>query len=103
MNSPVPKDWRESVRAAEGWSTFNGSALRGTGDTSVRSPDVGGGTLNLATALKTDEAEYRRRTVRGEPQQDDIVMVREGPRYRNPSGVTSGRSARTVTKRALPS
>lgn len=44
----------------------------------VRSPDVGWGTLSLETALKTDETEYRRRTVRGEPQTDDIVLVREG-------------------------
>jgi type I restriction enzyme S subunit len=44
----------------------------------VRSPDVGWGTLNLQTALRTDEAEYRRRTVRGEPMADDIVLVREG-------------------------
>jgi hypothetical protein len=41
----------------------------------VRSPDVGWGTLNLATALRTDEAEYTRRTVRGEPAVDDIVLV----------------------------
>jgi type I restriction enzyme S subunit len=44
----------------------------------VRSPDVGWGTLNLDTALKTDEAEYRRRVVRGEPRLGDIVLVREG-------------------------
>lgn len=44
----------------------------------VRSPDVGWGRLNLATALKTDEAEYRRRTMRGEPRAGDIVIVREG-------------------------
>lgn len=44
----------------------------------VRSPDVGWGTLNLETALKTDETEYHRRTIRGEPQPDDIVLVREG-------------------------
>ncbi len=49
-----------------------------TGFPCVRSPDVGWGTLNLMTALKTDEEEYRRRTVRGEPQPDDIVLVREG-------------------------
>ena len=49
-----------------------------TGVPCVRSPDVGWGTLNLDTALKTDEVEYRRRTVRGEPQADDIVLVREG-------------------------
>jgi Type I restriction modification DNA specificity domain len=44
----------------------------------VRSPDVGWGVLNLATALKTSDAEYRRRTVRGEPRPGDIVIVREG-------------------------
>jgi type I restriction enzyme S subunit len=44
----------------------------------VRSPDVGWGTLNLKSALRTDEVEYRRRTVRGEPKPDDIVLVREG-------------------------
>jgi type I restriction enzyme S subunit len=44
----------------------------------VRSPDVGWGTLHLDTALRTAEEEYRRRTVRGEPQADDIVFVREG-------------------------
>lgn len=44
----------------------------------VRSPDVGWGDLHLETALKTSEAEYVRRTVRGEPAVDDIVLVREG-------------------------
>src|SRR5262249_29849687 len=44
----------------------------------VRSPDVGWGNLYLHTALKTDEAEYRRRTSRGEPTPGDIVVVREG-------------------------
>ena len=44
----------------------------------VRSPDVGWGTLSLDGALRTDEREYRRRTVRGTPQPDDIVFVREG-------------------------
>jgi restriction endonuclease S subunit len=44
----------------------------------IRSPDVGYGTLNLEGALKTDEAEYQRRTVRGEPRPDDIMLVREG-------------------------
>jgi type I restriction enzyme S subunit len=34
--------------------------------------------LCLESALKTDEIEYRHRTVRGEPQPDDIVLVREG-------------------------
>ena len=49
-----------------------------TGVPCVRSPDVGYGTLNLEGALRTDENEYRRRTVRGKPIEDDIVLVREG-------------------------
>jgi type I restriction enzyme S subunit len=44
----------------------------------IRSPDVGYGELDLDSARKTDEHEYSRRTVRGEPQTDDIVLVREG-------------------------
>jgi type I restriction enzyme, S subunit len=44
----------------------------------IRSPDVGFGFLDLKNARRTDEAEYRHRTVRGEPQPDDIVLVREG-------------------------
>jgi type I restriction enzyme S subunit len=44
----------------------------------IRSPDVGYGTLNLDGAQRTDEAEFQRRTVRGEPKADDIVLVREG-------------------------
>ncbi len=44
----------------------------------LRSPDVGWGKLFLGTALKTDEVEYKRRTVRGEPRPGDIVLVREG-------------------------
>jgi type I restriction enzyme, S subunit len=44
----------------------------------IRSPDVGFGFLDLQNARRTDEAEYRHRTVRGEPQPDDIVLVREG-------------------------
>src|SRR5205823_1919579 len=44
----------------------------------VRSPDVGWGTLHLDRTLKTSEAEYVHRTVRGEPTVDDIVLVREG-------------------------
>ena len=44
----------------------------------VRSPDVGWGKLFLDTALKTDEAEFVRRTVRSEPTKDDVVLVREG-------------------------
>jgi type I restriction enzyme S subunit len=44
----------------------------------IRSPDVGYGTLNLEGALRTDEYEHRRRTIRGEPQPGDVVLVREG-------------------------
>ena len=44
----------------------------------VRSPDVGWGHLHLSTARKTGEAEYQRRTSRGEPATGDIVVVREG-------------------------
>ncbi|KAA3658334.1 MAG: hypothetical protein DWQ04_25415, partial [Chloroflexi bacterium] len=44
----------------------------------LRSPDVGWGTLDLTNARKTDEEEYQRRTRRGEPQKDDIIFVREG-------------------------
>lgn len=44
----------------------------------IRSSDVGYGTLDLVNARRTDEDEYARRTVRGEPQPDDIVLVREG-------------------------
>jgi type I restriction enzyme S subunit len=44
----------------------------------VRSPDVGWGKLKLATALCTSEEEYVRRTARGGPTRDDIVLVREG-------------------------
>jgi type I restriction enzyme S subunit len=44
----------------------------------IRPSDVGFGVLDLANARRTDEDEYRRRTVRGELQVDDIVLVREG-------------------------
>ena len=49
-----------------------------TGVPCVRSPDVAWGTLHLASALRTDEHEYNRRTARGEPRSNDIVFVREG-------------------------
>jgi type I restriction enzyme S subunit len=45
---------------------------------SIRSSDVGWGELFLHTARKTSEGEYVRRTVRGEPSENDIVLVREG-------------------------
>ncbi len=44
----------------------------------VRSPDVGWGTLNVAGAKRTSEAEYQRRTRRSEPMPGDIILVREG-------------------------
>jgi type I restriction enzyme S subunit len=44
----------------------------------IRSPDVGYGTLDLDGAQRTDADEFKRRTVRGEPRADDIVLVREG-------------------------
>jgi type I restriction enzyme S subunit len=49
-----------------------------TGVPTVRSPDVGWGVLHLETARRTGEAEYRRRTGRGEPTTGDLVLVREG-------------------------
>ncbi len=44
----------------------------------VRSPDVGWGTLNLASAKRTSEVEYERRTHRGRPEPGDVILVREG-------------------------
>ncbi len=44
----------------------------------IRSSDVGWGQLFLETARKTSEEEYTHRTVRGEPTENDIVLVREG-------------------------
>jgi len=52
--------------------------LSETGVPCIRSPDVGYGTLNIEGAQRTDDDEFRRRTVRGEPKEDDIVLVREG-------------------------
>lgn len=52
--------------------------LSETGIPCVRSPDVGYGTLNIEGAQRTDEEEFRRRTVRGAPRAGDIVLVREG-------------------------
>lgn len=46
----------------------------------VRSPDVGHGTLNLENARRTDEDEYRRRTVRAEPR-GQRHRVRQGRRW----------------------
>jgi type I restriction enzyme, S subunit len=44
----------------------------------LRSPDVGWGSLLLGTARRTSDMEYSRRTQRGEPRSGDIVLVREG-------------------------
>ncbi len=44
----------------------------------VRSSDVEWGTLRLDSARRTSEDEYLRRTVRGEPRPNDLVLVREG-------------------------
>ncbi|HEY9625913.1 MAG TPA: restriction endonuclease subunit S [Coleofasciculaceae cyanobacterium] len=49
-----------------------------TGVPCIRSSDVSWGALNLDTARKTSEEEYKKRTVRGEPVENDIVLVREG-------------------------
>ncbi|MGB6837479.1 MAG: restriction endonuclease subunit S [Dehalococcoidia bacterium] len=44
----------------------------------IRSPDVGWGILHLDRAFRTDEREFLRRSVRGQPRVNDIVFVREG-------------------------
>jgi type I restriction enzyme S subunit len=44
----------------------------------IRSHDVGWGTLNYTTALRTSRDEFEHRIMRGEPQAGDIVYVREG-------------------------
>lgn len=56
----------------------------------VRSSDVGWGSLSLENAARTSEDEYVRRTVRGEPQSDDIVFVREGGGTGKAALVTGG-------------
>ncbi len=56
----------------------------------IRSSDVGWGELFLETARRTDEAEYLRRTVRGAPQVDDIVLVREGGGTGKAAAVSEG-------------
>ncbi|MBI2993622.1 MAG: restriction endonuclease subunit S [Gammaproteobacteria bacterium] len=68
----------EDVCAAIIDNLHSNPRLSETGIPCVRSPDVGWGTLNLDGAQRTDEAEFRRRTVRGTPGVDDIVLVREG-------------------------
>ena len=49
-----------------------------SGIPTLRSPDVGWGTLFLDTAKKTDLEEFERRTRRGMLEPGDIVVVREG-------------------------
>jgi type I restriction enzyme S subunit len=44
----------------------------------LRSPDVGWGTLDLKGARTTSEEEYLRRTARGKPRPGDLILVREG-------------------------
>ncbi len=44
----------------------------------IRSADIAWGRLLLEQARRTDEAEYQRRTRRGEPEAGDIIVVREG-------------------------
>ena len=68
----------ESVCASITDNLHSNPVYSDQGISCVRSPDVGWGKLYLDTALKTSEEEYIRRTVRGEPRLDDIVLVREG-------------------------
>jgi type I restriction enzyme S subunit len=68
----------ESVCASITDNLHSNPVYSGQGIPCVRSPDVGWGKLYLDTALKTSGEEYIRRTVRGEPRLDDIVLVREG-------------------------
>src|SRR5207302_6506157 len=72
---PVPL---ESVCASIIDNLHSNPAYADLGIPCVRSPDVGWGKLYLDTALKTSEEEYTRRTVRGKPTVNDIVLVREG-------------------------
>jgi type I restriction enzyme, S subunit len=44
----------------------------------IRSQDIGWGTVDFGSALRTSEREFFERTRRGEPQEGDIVYVREG-------------------------
>jgi type I restriction enzyme, S subunit len=44
----------------------------------VRSQDIGWGSINFATALRTSKEEFAERTRRAEPRLGDIVFVREG-------------------------
>jgi len=83
---------REFFQARHGWRTVELHEVCSTiidclhsnpvyaddGIPTVRSPDVGWGRLLLETAKRTGQTEYERRTSRGEPAQDDIILVREG-------------------------
>ena len=44
----------------------------------IRSQDVGWGRINYDTALRVSEREFIHRTRRGEPQNGDLIYVREG-------------------------
>jgi type I restriction enzyme S subunit len=68
----------EGVCAAIIDNLHSNPLLSESGVPCIRSPDVGYGTLDLDGAQRTDEDEFRRRTVRGEPKANDIVLVREG-------------------------
>lgn len=68
----------EEVCAAIIDNLHSNPRLSESGIPCIRSSDVGYGTLDLETAQRTDDEEYKRRTARGEPRTDDIVLVREG-------------------------
>ncbi|MEH1885381.1 restriction endonuclease subunit S [Nostoc sp.] len=68
----------ESVCAAIIDNLHSNPVYSDNGVPCIRSSDVGWGALYLHTARCTSEEEYKRRTVRGEPIPNDIVLVREG-------------------------
>jgi len=68
----------ESVCSAIIDNLHSNPRLSVTGIPCIRSSDVGYGTLNIYNAQRTDEEEFKKRTVRGIPQENDIVFVREG-------------------------
>ena len=78
LGCPAQTVTLDSVCSAVIDNLHSNPRLSDTGVPCVRSPDVGYGTLNLQNAQRTSEAEYRRRTIRGEPTPNDIVLVREG-------------------------
>ncbi|BAZ48764.1 type 1 restriction-modification system specificity subunit [Nostoc sp. NIES-4103] len=77
-NEDYQKVYLESVCAAIIDNLHSNPVYSDYGVPCIRSSDVGWGVLNLDTARRTSEEEYKRRTVRGEPIPDDIVLVREG-------------------------